>query len=142
VGVNDTTSPLHPPPVGGQVLRFATIGVGSTLAYFGLYAALRTGIGAQPSNAAALLTTAIANTAANRRFTFAVRGTDRVVRDQLGGLVAFGVALALTSGSLALVHALAADPSRMQELTVLAGSNVLATVLRFVLLRAWVLGLR
>lgn len=126
------------PPLVGQVLRFAAIGVGSTLAYLVLYAALRLALPAQPSNALALLVTTIANTAANRRFTFAVRGGTRLVRHQVQGLAVFGLALALTSGSLALLHALAAQPSRARELVVLTLANALATALRFALLRAWV----
>src|SRR5262249_37216056 len=50
-----------------QVLTFAAIGVLSTLAYAVLYLLLREGMGAQAANALALLVTAIANTAANRR---------------------------------------------------------------------------
>src|SRR6516165_5571367 len=49
-----------------QVLRFATIGAASTLAYLLLYSGLRSVLGAQAANAIALLLTAIANTAANR----------------------------------------------------------------------------
>ena len=126
------------PSFGGQVLRFVAIGIASTLAYLALYAALRTGLEAQTANAIALLTTAVANTAANRRLTFAVRGRARLVRHQAQGLAVFGVALALTSGSLAALQALAAHPSRAAELTVLTLSNLLATVLRFALLRVWV----
>ena len=126
------------PSLGGQLVRFAAIGVGSTLAYLGLYAALRVGLSAQLANAVALLTTAIANTAANRRITFAVRGPGGAVRHQVQGLIVFGVALALTSGSLELLHATAPGSARAWELAVLTASNALATLLRFVLLRAWV----
>ena len=90
------------------------------------------------ANAVALLITAIANTAANRRFTFAVRGRPRVVRHQAPGLVVFALALVLTAGCLWLLHALDAHPSRFAELAVLIGANLAATVLRFVLLRGWV----
>jgi putative flippase GtrA len=120
-----------------QVARFAAIGVVSTLAYVVLFLALRGSLGAQAANAVALLVTAIANTAANRRLTFRVRG-GRVVLHQLQGLAVFGLALGLTASSLALLHALAARPGRPLELIVLVGANLLATVLRFVLLRAWV----
>ncbi len=126
------------PSFAGQVVRFITIGVMSTLAYLALYAALRTGLDAQVANALALLATAIANTAANRRFTFAVRGTTYAVRHQAQGLVVFALALALTSGSLSALQAAAVHPSRAAELAVLTVSNLLATVLRFALLRTWV----
>jgi putative flippase GtrA len=126
------------PLFGRQVIRFAAIGVVSTLAYLALYGALRPLTSAQLANAAALLITAVANTAANRRFTFAFRGRERVLRHQSQGLLVFALALALTSSSLALLHALDPHPSRAFEVAMLVGANLLATVLRFVLLRAWV----
>jgi putative flippase GtrA len=79
----------------------------------------------------------VANTAANRRVTFGVRGHADRGRHQLQGLAVFGLGLALTSGSLALVHA-SADPSRAVEVTALVCANLAATLLRFVLLRRWV----
>ena len=121
-----------------QVVRFAVVGVASTVAYGLLYLALRSGLGAQAANALALLTTAIANTAANRRYTFAIRGASHTVRHQVQGLAVFGLALGLTSSSLALLHAVDAHPARVAELAVLVLSNLVATVLRFVLLRSWV----
>jgi putative flippase GtrA len=93
---------------------------------------------AQPANAIALLATAVANTAANRRFTFAVRGADNAVRHQVQGLVVFAVALALTSGSLFVLHRLEPAAPRREELAVLASSTALAIVLRYLLLRLWV----
>ena len=57
--------------------RFAGVGVVSTLAYLLLFIALRARLGAQPANLVALLVTAVANTAVNRRLTFGVRGRDR-----------------------------------------------------------------
>jgi putative flippase GtrA len=96
---------------------------------------------AQPANAIALLATAVANTAANRRFTFGVRGAG-VARHQAQGLLVFGLGLALTSGSLAALTALVQHPGRGLELSVLVAANLAATVLRFVLLREWVFAAR
>ncbi len=118
-----------------QIVRFAAIGIVSTLAYVGLYAALRTAMAAQLANALALLVTAVANTAANRRMTFDVRGRADAVRHQVQGLAIFGVALGVTSGSLAALHLASAHPARGLEITVLVAANLFATVLRFVLLR-------
>ena len=126
----------------GQAVRFAGVGALSTLAYLLLYLLARPALGAQWANATALLLTAVANTAANRRFTFAVSGAQDAGRHQLQGLVVFGLGLGLTSGSLAALHALAAEPPRLVEVGALVGANLLATVLRFVLLRAWVFGRR
>jgi len=121
-----------------QVLRFGAIGVASTVAYLVLFTLLRGTTGSQPANFVALLITALANTAANRRLTFGVRGSRHAGRHQVEGLVVFGLGLALTSGSLALLTAVTTTPSRLVELSVLVGANAAATVLRFLLFRAWV----
>ena len=121
-----------------QVLTFAAIGVLSTLAYAALYLALRDGVGAQASNALALLITAIANTAANRRLTFDIRGSDGTVRHQVQGLAVFGLALGLSASSLRLLEILDPSPSHLVELATLIIAGALATALRFLLLRSWV----
>jgi putative flippase GtrA len=137
-------APLEPAMTGvplgltRQLVRFAGVGVASTLAYLALFLLLRGGIGAQAANLVALLVTAAGNTAANRRLTFGVAGRAGAVRQQVEGLVVFGWGLALTSGSLALLHAVAAAPRRSVEVAMLLAANLAATVLRFVLLRAWV----
>lgn len=118
----------------GQLVRFGAVGVASTAAYFALYLLLRP-FGAQAANLAALLMTAIANTAANRWFTFGVSGRAGVLKHHIGGLAAFGVALALTSGSLALLHQLWPAADRLIEVTALVVANALATLLRFLTLR-------
>ncbi|MFE6839523.1 glycosyltransferase [Streptomyces sp. NPDC057705] len=121
-----------------QLLGFCAVGALSTLLYLLLYSAFRGGAGPQTANGAALLLSAVANTAANRRLTFGVRGRDRAVRHQAQGLVVFGIGLALTSGSLAALGAATADPAHGTELAVLITANLAATVLRFLLFRAWV----
>ncbi|MCS0639489.1 bifunctional glycosyltransferase family 2/GtrA family protein [Streptomyces sp. LP05-1] len=125
-----------------QLVGFCVVGALSTLFYLALYSLLRAGsgigLGAQTANACALLLSAVANTAANRRFTFGVRGRHRVVRHQTQGLVVFAIGLALTSGSLAALSAATEHPAQSTELAVLVAANAAATVLRFLLLRAWV----
>jgi putative flippase GtrA len=121
-----------------QFLRFAAVGIGSTLAYLLLFAAARPSLGAQGANLLALLITAVANTAANRRLTFGIRGLADALRHQAQGLLIFGLGLVLTSGSLAMLHAATSAPPRPVEMVVLIGANLVATLLRFVLLRAWV----
>lgn len=121
-----------------QAVRFGAIGVASTLAYLGIFAALSGGLGAQWANLIALLVAAVANTAANRRFTFGVRGAAGRIRHHGEGLLVLGIALALTSGSLASLHALIDPTPGWLELGVLVVANLAATVLRFTLLRGWV----
>lgn len=127
--------PGVPRGLASQAFRFALIGVGSTLAYLVLFVLLRGAMGAQSANLIALLITAIANTAVNRRVTFSVRGARNAGKHQFQGLIVFVVGLGLTSGALAVLPATA---GRAWELGVLVVANVLAAVMRFVLLRAWV----
>ncbi|HWB37511.1 MAG TPA: dolichyl-phosphate beta-glucosyltransferase, partial [Rugosimonospora sp.] len=126
-----------PAGLAGQLVRFAAIGVVSTLAYLVLYLLLRNGLGAQPANLLALLLTALGNTALNRRYTFGVLGGG-AVRHQAQGLLLFALGLGLTSGALAALHALVTDPPRGLELGVLVAANLTATLLRFLLFRGWV----
>ncbi|MEV6184309.1 glycosyl transferase, partial [Streptomyces sp. NPDC052015] len=67
-----------------------------------------------------------------------VRGRGGAVRHQAQGLVVFGIGLALTSGSLAALNAATSSPAHATELAVLIAANLAATVLRFLLFRAWV----
>ncbi|MCV7226002.1 bifunctional glycosyltransferase family 2/GtrA family protein [Mycolicibacterium komossense] len=120
-----------------QAVHFAAIGIASTAAYLLLFLVLSGTLGAQGANLVALLITAVANTAANRRYTFGVRGRTGAAKHHFEGLVVFGIGLGLTSGALALLHTVA-DPHRAVEVIVLVGANLLATVVRFVLLRGWV----
>lgn len=119
-----------------QVVRFGAVGVASTVAYLLLFVALHASIGAQAANLVALLVTAVGNTAANRRFTFGVGG--HAARHHVEGLIVFGIALAITSGTLAGLHTLVDQPHRLLEVAVLVAANLLATAVRFVLLRGWV----
>ncbi len=118
-----------------QLASFGAIGAASTVAYVVLYAWLRQDISAGAANAIALVVTAVANTAANRRLTFQVKGREGLGRDHAAGLAAFGLALAITSASLGLLNSIAPHHARATELAVLVAANGAATAVRFVLLR-------
>ncbi|WGL51405.1 bifunctional glycosyltransferase family 2/GtrA family protein [Nocardioides sp. BP30] len=129
--------PGVPSGMAGQAVRFAAIGVLSTLAYLLLFLVLRGPVGAQAANLLALLLTAVANTATNRRLTFGLTGrTSAGVH--LQGLAIFAVGLGLTSGSLTLLHRLVDQPGRLLEVSVLLASSALATLVRFIAFRRWV----
>ena len=132
-GPSESSMPL-------QIARFAVIGVGSTIAYLGLYLLLRGSMPAQADNLVSLLLTAAANTAANRRLTFGISGRPNAARHQFKGLLTFGIGLALTAGALAALDAGSPHHGRGTEILVLLGANLVAAVLRFTLYRTWVFG--
>jgi putative flippase GtrA len=138
-------APLAPPEVPGvprampfQLARFAAIGVVSTAANLVLFLALRGVLGPIAANVVAMLLCAVVNTALNRRFTFGVRGRGRAVTHQFQGLVVFALGLGLTTGALVVLGAVAPGAHPAVEVAVIVGANLVATVLRFVLFRAWV----
>ncbi|HUR00929.1 MAG TPA: bifunctional glycosyltransferase family 2/GtrA family protein [Nonomuraea sp.] len=124
-----------PRGMAAQLPKFAVVGAVSTLAYLLLFSGLRQVIPVLVANAIALLVTAVANTAANRRFTFGVTGSAGAMRHQFEGLIAFLVGLVLTTGGLAL---LPDTVSHGVELVAVVVANALATLVRFLLLRVWV----
>jgi putative flippase GtrA len=124
--------------VAGPVARFLGIGVLSTLAYAILFLVLSGLAGAALANALALAVTAVGNTAANRAFTFGVRGSEQLVRHHLRGALVFVLTLALTTGALAVLHGLDPSPGRAIELAVLVAASVTATITRYLALRTWV----
>jgi glycosyltransferase involved in cell wall biosynthesis len=122
------------PRLAPQVAMFAVIGIASTVAYALLYLGFRHfSYGAFTANALALVLTAIANTAANRRLTFGVTGPS-FLRHQLQGLLVFGVGLAVTTLSLRLVG----DASPIVEVVVLTVANLAVTVGRFAAMKLWI----
>jgi putative flippase GtrA len=122
----------------GQLLRFCAIGAVSTLAYLAVYSLLRLSMSATLANSLALLSTAVANTAANRSYTFGVHGKANRFRHQLRGLVAFVLGLAITSAALAMLHRSDPRAGRATELVILVAANLVATFVRFVLFKRWV----
>jgi putative flippase GtrA len=121
-----------------QLVRFCGVGIASTIAYIALFLVLRTAMSATSANAAALLVTAVANTAANRSFTFGVRGRAARMRHQLQGLAVFVVGLVLSTGALATVHVVAPQAGRAVEVGSLVVANLAATLVRFLLFRSWI----
>ena len=137
-GSIEVQTPGVPAGMTKQIVRFAAIGALSTLAYLLLFLVLHPAMGAQPANFLALALTAVANTAANRRFTFGVRERAGAARHQLQGFGVFLLGLAITSGALALLQATAPSAGRLLEVSVLVAANLVATVLRFLLMRGWI----
>jgi glycosyltransferase involved in cell wall biosynthesis len=124
------------------IVRFLGIGVASTVAYALLFLLFTGALGAAGANALALAVTAVANTAANRRLTFGVRGREHLARHHLRGAVVFVLTLALTNGALAVLHDVDGHPARWAELAVLVAAGLVATVSRYVALKTWVFARR
>ena len=124
--------------LAAPIARFLAIGVASTLAYALLFLVAAGALGSVTASALALALTAVANTAANRRLTFGVRGREGLARQHLAGLLVFLIALALTNGALSVLHGLDGHPPRLLEAIVLVVANLAATVTRYVTLATWV----
>jgi len=124
------------------LVRFVINGVLTTIAYAALYLLLRTWLTAVPANALALAVTAVANTQANRYFTFGLRGRRGLVRQHAAGALVYLLALALTGGALAVLQALDPHPARGIEVIVLVLASAFATVSRYFALRSWVFARR
>ena len=132
-------APVRRGSLAGQVGRFAVIGALATSRPLGLFALLvRAGIGAQLANGSALIIATIANTAANRAWTFGVTGRERMVTHHGQALVVFGITYVATTLALAIQQWVAPDAGTLAQTAVVAVANVLSTVLRFVAMRRWI----
>jgi putative flippase GtrA len=120
-----------------QVMRFVSVGVLSTVAYALAFLILRGHTGAIQANVLALLATTMLNTAANRMWTFGVRGRARAVTHQAQGLLVLVAGLAVTTTALSLASE-AGISGTWPELVVLTAANLLVTAGRFTAFRLWV----
>jgi putative flippase GtrA len=132
------TNPEAPAPsVGAQVARFASIGIVSTIVFGAMFLLLADRLGVWAADVIALAVCSIANTAANRRLTFALRGRVDRARHYASALALAALPLALNLIVLAVAAGLDVR-SRVTLLIALTVANAVATVVRFVLLRDWV----
>jgi putative flippase GtrA len=125
--------------LGSQLVRFASIGLVSTVAFASLFALLADPIGALPADVVALAVCALANTAANRRLTFSLRGRAGRVRHYSAALALAVLPLVLTIATLVALDAAGATSLGVM-LVGLTLANGIATIVRFLLLRSWVFG--
>ncbi|MBI2704262.1 MAG: GtrA family protein [Actinobacteria bacterium] len=122
-----------------QLVRFASIGVVSTIVFAFLFALLVGTLGPFAADVVALAICTVANTAANRRLTFQTRGRAGRTRHYLASLALAALPLALTLGVLVALAAMAVG-SLPVMLVALTGANLVAALGRFTLLRRWVFG--
>jgi putative flippase GtrA len=125
------------PELAGQLARFASIGVVSTLLFAALLALLIGPLGLAGADIVALGVCAVANTAANRRLTFSLYGRRGRARHYAGGLQLAALPLSLTLLAGAGLRLVGAQALWVQ-VVVLAAASAAAAVARFVVLRRWV----
>jgi glycosyltransferase involved in cell wall biosynthesis len=120
-----------------ELLRFAGVGVFSTLAYIAAFALLWPLVGGFAANALTVFGCGLANAAVHRRL--AARGAHQADRWHvvIGTSALIGIGLVLTSGALAIAMAMdrASLPAALVAVTLASG---LAGLARFWWLRTWV----
>jgi putative flippase GtrA len=130
-------SPMQHRSLAAQLFRFLTIGLASTIGYALVFLLLRESTTATEANVLALLLVTLFNTAANRLWTFGVRGRTRAIIHQAQGLLMLGVAMLVTTLSLSMAQDFGVRGSGA-ELAVLTAANLAVTAGRFVAFRHWV----
>lgn len=120
-----------------RVVSFALIGLICTVAFAGIYALLRTFLSPISSNVLALSITMILNFAANRSLTFR-ESAGSFVSQGVGYLAVYLLGMAASSAALAIGIALLHHPPAAVETLLAVAAGGFATVIRFVLLSAWV----
>jgi glycosyltransferase involved in cell wall biosynthesis len=120
-----------------QLLRFAGVGVISTVGYLFLFIAWRPVVGTFAANALALAICTIFNLAVHRELAHSMQGPGHRVRFAAVAAGLFLLSLALTTLGLVVVQLLA-GPSLGFDLLAVTAANAVAAVLRFAVLRAWV----
>ncbi len=134
-----TFGPALRRPLTGQLVAFGLIGAASTVVHLGGFLLLHQVLtSAQLANATALLVAAVANTWANRRWTFGVQGRDGAARHQLQGLVVLALTLAMTSGGLRVLDVIAPEAPTWLETGAVAVTTATATAVKFLAMRWWV----
>ena len=120
-----------------QLLRFAGVGVVSTLGYLFLFVAWRPVLGPLWANAVAMALASLFNIVVHRELS---RGSDgRARRGRLLAMAVglYGVSLALTTLAL-LVTQWLAPGALLPELVAITVANAAAAVIRFTVLRSWI----
>ena len=123
-----------------RLVRFATVGVTSTIAYGLIYLALRDVAHSEAwlASVAGLAITAVANTVVNRRYTFGVQGRQGAAADYAAGLIAFVLALTMTTGVAEALRHLAPAAPHPFEVIALTAANLVATLCRYLMFRGWI----
>jgi putative flippase GtrA len=120
-----------------QLLRFAGVGLVSSLGYLFLFVAWRPILGAFGANAVAMALATLFNTAVHKELARGADGQAHHARMALVTVALYTVSLAFTSLGL-LVAQRVAPSALLAEVVALTLANMVAAVFRFSVLRAWV----
>lgn len=126
------------PVLASQLRGFALVAIICTVISMTIFANLRPYTGTQWANVISLMLCSVLNTELNRRMSFGINDRHLWWRDQRRGLWVMLLALAMTSGSLLVLHQIAPNASIWVELAVIVLGNVASAVTRFLLLRYWI----
>lgn len=118
-----------------HAMRFALVGVGSTVLYTLLFMLLDMRMNHHLANVAALLVCTVLNTWVNQRFTFDAAGHSGGKAAHVQSLAILAVTLAVTTGALALEHHLWPNAGTFWDTVTVTIGNAIATVVRFVVFR-------
>lgn len=138
VAICGTRARLHGDDAAAQFVRFVTVGVITSLVYFGLFLSLR-GLGEQPANLAGAVVSSMLANELHRRLTFHAGERVSWVTAQWegGGLAAAG--LVATATALAALDDVVSDAWWAQVLLIASVTGAVGLA-RFVSLRWWVFG--
>jgi glycosyltransferase involved in cell wall biosynthesis len=120
-----------------QLLRFAGVGVISTLGYLFLFVAWRPLVGPFAANAVAMAIATLFNTAVHRELSRHADGAPRRGHRFLVAASLYTISLACTTTALVVAQWIAPGVL-FAELAALTAANLVAAVFRFALLRAWI----
>jgi putative flippase GtrA len=120
-----------------QLMRFAGVGVVSTLGYLFLFVAWRPLLGAFGANAVAMAIATLFNTAVHRELSSSTDGRARRGRPFAVAGALYAVSLACTTLGLLVAQRLAPG-ALLPELVAITVANLVAAVFRFAVLRAWI----
>lgn len=120
-----------------QLVRFALVGVGSTILATVLFWWFAQLMDRQLASALSLVLSTIANTAVNRRFSFGVTGRDGHWQVQVKALLLLATTIAITAAALAVLEWAAPGAETVAAVVTFTIGNLIATIVRFVLLRRW-----
>ena len=122
----------------GQVARFAVIGAAVAVLHLSLLAVLTGPLGVHVANLVGLVISTVANTAANRAWTFQLRGREQMGRQHLQALVVFAITWACSSAALELLAVSWPHASTLTTVAVVGLANAVSTVARFTAMRGWI----